>query len=192
MSSNTEVKVGDAVTAELTALLARLGELADAPLEDPAVPAPVRIDRIAVLEQMRAALAAAQHTEMVAFGRAQVAEQAELVAAGRLDPEKLGRDIAPRSGWPPTSPPRRDRGVSGSARALATDLPHTRALLAAGRISERLAETVVTRPITSTPRHARWSTNSSPTRARGPGVPPRRGRGEEGRLRDRQRRLHQP
>ncbi|MDT7745266.1 MAG: hypothetical protein QOE59_4344, partial [Actinomycetota bacterium] len=43
---------------------------------------------------MRAALAAAQHTEMVAFARAQVDEQAELVTAGRLDPEKLGRGIA--------------------------------------------------------------------------------------------------
>ena len=47
-----------------------------------------------MLEQMRSALAAAQHTEMVAFGRSQVAEQADLITAGRLDPEKLGRGIA--------------------------------------------------------------------------------------------------
>ncbi len=143
MSSNTEEKVGDAVTAELTALLARLGELADAPLEDPTVGGAVRIDRIAVLEQMRAALAAAQHTEMVAFGRAQVAEQAELVAAGRLDPEKLGRDIAAQIGLAAHVSSAQGSRRLGVARALATDLPHTRALLAAGRISERLAETIV-------------------------------------------------
>ncbi len=144
MSSNTGEKAGDAVTAELTALLARLGELADAPVDDPAVGGAVRIDRIAVLEQMRAALAAAQHTEMVAFGRAQVAEQAELVAAGRLDPEKLGRDIAAQIGLAAHVSSAQGSRRLGAARALATDLPHTRALLAAGRISERLAGTVVT------------------------------------------------
>ena len=41
-------------------------------------------------------LAAAQHTTMVAFGRSQVDEQAGLVAAGRLGPEKLGHGVAAR------------------------------------------------------------------------------------------------
>ena len=103
----------------------------------------MRIDRIALLEKTRAVLAAAQHTEMVAFGRAQVEEQAELVAAGRLDPRKLGGGIADQialaahvSAW------------QGSkrltvARTLSADLPQTRRLLASGRISERLADTVV-------------------------------------------------
>src|SRR5581483_11571958 len=89
----------------------------------------VRIDRIALLEKTRAVLAAAQHTEMVAFGRAQVEEQAELVAAGRLDPRKLGGGIADQialaahvSAW------------QGSkrltvARTLSADLPQTRRLL---------------------------------------------------------------
>jgi len=137
------VGAGDAVSGELAAVLARLSELAQAPTDSPDVPGAAWVDRIAVLEQMRAALAAAQHTAMVAFGRAQVDEQAEQIAAGRLDPEKLGRGIAEQialaahvSSW------QGSRRLT-VARTLATDLPHTRALLAAGRISERLAETIV-------------------------------------------------
>ncbi|NMO90684.1 DUF222 domain-containing protein, partial [Actinomycetospora sp. TBRC 11914] len=125
---------------ELAALLARLGELADSV---DAVPDAVRIDRIALLEQTRAALAAAQHTEMVAFAGSQVATHEAEIAAGRLDPRKLGTGIADQialaahvSSW------QGSRRLT-IARALATDLPHVRGLLAAGRISERLAETVV-------------------------------------------------
>jgi hypothetical protein len=143
MSSNAEVEAGDAVSTELTAMLARLGELADAPLDDPTAPRAAWVDRIAVLEQLRAALAAAQHTAMVAFARIQVEEQAELVAAGRLDPEKLGCGIAEQialaahvSSW------QGSRRLT-IARALAADLPHVRGLLASGRVSERLAETIV-------------------------------------------------
>src|ERR1700712_5996309 len=104
MSSSSGVGVGDgvgggdAVTAELTGVPPRLAELADLPTDpassaDPAAGGAELVDRIAVLEQLRSALAAAQHTEMVGFGRSQVAEQADLITAGRLDPEKLGRGI---------------------------------------------------------------------------------------------------
>ncbi len=96
-----------------------------------------------MLEQLRAALAAAQHTEMVAFGRAQVEEQSEQIAAGRLDPEKLGRGIADQVGLAAHVLPWLGSRRLTVARTLAADLPHTRELLAAGRISERLAETVV-------------------------------------------------
>ena len=143
MSSNGGVGAGDAVGVELAAMLARLAELADAAVDDPTVAAAARVDRIAVLEQLRAALAAAQHTEMVAFARTRVDEQAELVAAGRLDPETLGRGIADEialaahvSSW------QGSRRLT-VARALAAELPETRRLLVAGRISEKLAETVV-------------------------------------------------
>ena len=64
-----------------------------------------------MLEQARAALAAAQHTAMVAFARTEVEQQHELIAAGRLDPEKLGRGIGDKSRSPPTSPPRRAPGA---------------------------------------------------------------------------------
>jgi uncharacterized protein DUF222 len=143
MSSSSGVGAGDAVSAELAAVLARLGELADASLDDPSVPGAVRIDRIAALERIRAALAAAQHTEMVAFGRTQVAEQAELVAAGRLHPEKLGRGIADQIALAAHVSPSQGSRRLTIATTLHSDLPNIRALLVAGRISERLAETIV-------------------------------------------------
>ena len=124
-------------------MLARLGELADAPLDDPAIPGAVRVDRIAVLEQLRAALAAAQHTEIVAFARAQVEEQKDLIAAGRLDPEELGRGIGAQVGLAAHVSSWHGARRLTVARTLAADLPGVRGLLATGRISERLAETVV-------------------------------------------------
>src|SRR6476661_3788716 len=143
MSSNGEVGAGDAVSVELAAMLARLGGLADAAVDDPTVAAAARVDRIAVLEQLRAAVAAAQHTEMVAFARTRVDEQAELVAAGRLDPEALGRGIADEIALAAHISPTQGSRRLTVARTLATDLPQVRGLLASGRISERLAETVV-------------------------------------------------
>ncbi len=96
-----------------------------------------------MLEQLRAALAAAQHTEMVAFARARVDEQGELVAAGRLDPEKLGRGIADEIALAAHVSPSRGSRRLTIARTLAADLPSTRALLASGQLSEKLAETIV-------------------------------------------------
>ncbi|NMO92445.1 DUF222 domain-containing protein, partial [Actinomycetospora sp. TBRC 11914] len=125
---------------ELAALLARLGELADSV---DAVPDPVRIDRIALLEQTRAALAAAQHTEMVAFAGSQVAAHEAEIAAGRLDPRKLGTGIADQIALAAHVSPWQGSRRLSIARALATDLPQTRRLLASGRISEALAEKVV-------------------------------------------------
>jgi hypothetical protein len=139
--SNEGVAVGDAVSEELTALLARLGALAD--VEDATVSAAARVDRIALFEQLRSALAAAQHTEMVGFARVQVEEQSELIAAGRLDPEKLGRGIADQIGLAAHVSPWHGSRRLEVARALAAELPCVRALLVAGRIPERLAETIV-------------------------------------------------
>ncbi|GLZ51225.1 hypothetical protein Acsp07_08420 [Actinomycetospora sp. NBRC 106378] len=132
----------DAVGEELTALLTRLGELADLPT-DPVGDGAACIDRIALLERARGALAAAQHTAMVAFGRAQVEAQLDQIATGRLDPEKLGRGIGDQIALAAhVSPHVADRRLT-VARALATDLPCTRALLVSGRISEYLAEQIV-------------------------------------------------
>jgi len=141
--SNGEVDGGDTVGAELAVLLARLGELADAPVDDPAIGGGQRINRNARYEQVRAAVAAAQHTEMVAFGRTQVEEQAELIAAGRLDPEKLVAALPIRSPSPLTSRRGRGRGDSLSRARWPSTCRRPRALLATGRISERLAETIV-------------------------------------------------
>ena len=140
MSSN---EVVDPVSVELTALLARLAELAELPTDPTSDGGAACVDRIAVLEKLRSAVAAAQHTAIVAFGRAQVEAQIELVAEGRLDPEKLGRGIADQIALAAhVSPHVGDRRL-GVARALASDLPCTRALLVAGRISEQLAEHIV-------------------------------------------------
>jgi hypothetical protein len=92
---------------------------------------------------MRAALAAAQHTEMVAFGRSQVAAHTEQITAGTLDPRKLGQGIADQIALAAHVSPFTGSRRLGVARALATDLPATRALLATGRISEQLAEKAV-------------------------------------------------
>ena len=131
----------DGVVAELAAMLARLGALADAPTEPGAgVPDAARIDRIALMERLRAALAAAQHTEMVGFARSQVEVQ---IADGSLDPKRVGRGIADQvalaCGVSPFTGSRR----LGVARALHAELPETRALLATGRISEDTATLVV-------------------------------------------------
>ena len=143
MSSNDGVGSGDAVGVELTAMLARLAELADAAVDDPTVAAAARVDRIAVLERLRAGLAAAQHTEMVAFARSRVDEQAELVAAGRLDPETLGRGIADEIALAAHVSSWQGSRRLNIATALNKDLPDIRGLLTCGRISEKLAEVVV-------------------------------------------------
>jgi hypothetical protein len=127
----------DPTTAEMTALLTRLGALARAarPGSDAA-----RIDRIAVMERVRAALAATQHAEMVAFARSQVEAH---IANDTLDPRTVGRGIGDQIGLACKLSPFTGSRRLGVARALHTDLPMTRALLADGRISEDIAELVV-------------------------------------------------
>ena len=63
--------IADEVTAELAVVLARFTALATAPDNDTVddVSDGARIDRIALLEQIKAAVAAAQYTQMVAFAR---------------------------------------------------------------------------------------------------------------------------
>ncbi|MDL5157213.1 DUF222 domain-containing protein [Actinomycetospora termitidis] len=137
MSSN---EVDGSVSVELTGLLARLGELADhpAPADDAEW-----VDRIAVLEQLRSAVAAAQHTAMVGFATAQVEAQAALLADGKLDPRDVGKGIADQIALACHVSPHVGSRRLEVARALAVDLPCTRGLLAAGRIPERLAEHIV-------------------------------------------------
>ncbi|MEJ2871676.1 DUF222 domain-containing protein [Actinomycetospora sp. OC33-EN08] len=147
---------GDAVSDELTALLTRLSELADLST-DPAcgITDAARIDRIALLEQTRTALAAAQHTEMVAFAKAHVEAQADLVAAHELDPRDLGKGIADQIALACHISPTVGSRRLGVAQALADDLPTTRALLVAGRVSERVAELVVSWTSHLDPEHRR-------------------------------------
>lgn len=128
----------DSITAELRAVLARLGDLAvhDVPADDAA-----RIDRIALLEQVKAAAAAAQHEQMVAFARSQVAQQESQVLH---DPRAVGRGIADQIALACHISPSEGSRRLGVARALHAELPATAALLREGGISEYVAGLVVT------------------------------------------------
>jgi hypothetical protein len=127
----------DPVVAEVAATLARLGALAVEPA--PGTDAD-RIDRIAAFEQLRGALAAAQQAEMVAFARSQVEQH---IADDRFDPAAVGRGIGDQIGLACRVSPFHGSRRLGIARALHFDLPGVRDLLAAGRISEEIAATVV-------------------------------------------------
>ena len=127
----------DPVVAEVAAMLARLGALAVEPA--PGTDAD-RIDRIAAFEQLRGALAAAQQAEMVAFARSQVEQH---IADDRFDPAAVGRGIGDQIGLACRVSPFHGSRRLGIARALHFDLPGVRDLLAAGRISEEIAATVV-------------------------------------------------
>ncbi len=129
----------DTALAGFTAVLTGLTAHATHP--DPAV-GEVRIDRIAVLERIKAAAASAQQAEMVAFARAQVEEHLARVDAGGLDPDAVGRGIADQIALACRVSPHHGSRPLGVARAL-LDLPLTAALLAAGRISDHVAESVV-------------------------------------------------
>lgn len=143
MRANAEVETRDEVSVELTSMLARLGELADGAADTPDVPDAVRIDRLALMEKLRAALVAAQHGEMVGFARGQVEAQKEEIVSGRLDPTKLGRGIADQIALACHVSPWTGSRRLGTARALHAELPSTRAMLRAGVISEDTAEKVV-------------------------------------------------
>ena len=141
-------QVPDGVVAELAAMLVRLTALAAEPTGPvrgteavgKAVGDAARIDRIALLEQLRGALAAAQHTEMVAFARSQVEAQ---IADGTLDPRRVGRGIADQIALACRVSPFTGSRRLGVARALHVELPEIGGLLAAGRIAEDTAALVV-------------------------------------------------
>lgn len=128
----------DAVTAELSGLVARLGALAacDVPADDAA-----RINRIALLERVKAAAGAAQHEQMVAFARSQVEQQERQVLQ---DPRAVGRGIADQIALACHVSPSEGSRRLGVARALHSELPATAALLREGAISEYVAGLVVT------------------------------------------------
>jgi hypothetical protein len=120
----------DGVLAELAAAVADCTPVADAD----------RIDRIARLEQLRAATAALQVAESVRFAQSQVAEQ----LAMEVHPDKIGRGIAEQIGLACRISPVMAARRLNTARALWCELPDTYRQLIAGELSERLAEVVVT------------------------------------------------
>lgn len=121
-------------TADVAAFLNRL------PTLDPGVPDSERVDQLALLEAVKAAAAGAQAKVAVAFAASQVEAQ----AAEGVPARERGRGVAGQ-----VALARRESAHAGSrhlglAQALHTELPHTRAHLSAGRVSE-WAATVVCR-----------------------------------------------
>ncbi|HJY43886.1 MAG TPA: DUF222 domain-containing protein, partial [Propionibacteriaceae bacterium] len=116
-----------------------LVELAQAVGDDRQTSDADRIDRIAVLEKLAAASAALQVAESVRFAQSQVAEQ----LAADVHPDKIGRGIAEQIGLACRISPVAAARRLNTARALWFELPDTYAQLAAGELSARLAETIV-------------------------------------------------
>jgi hypothetical protein len=129
----------DPVLGYLADVLAVIGGLASRGIAVP-VDDPGRIDRIAVLERIKAAVAAAQASEIVQFAKGQVAAQR---GAG-VDYRRLGRGVAEQVGLATRTSPWHGARKLGLARDLKLELPGTFALLAAGEISEYVAQLVAT------------------------------------------------
>ena len=106
-----------------------LGEASDA----------VRVDRIARLEQLKAAAAALLAAESVRFAQSQVEKQ----MAADVHPTAIGRGIADQLGLACRVSPTEGSRRLGMARALWFDLPATFRLLTDGKISEHVASLVV-------------------------------------------------
>ena len=104
------------------------------------VDAATRIERIAALEKIKAAAAAAQLAEVVRFAQSQVAEQH---VAG-VDYRRLGKGIGDQIGMATKAGPWHGARRLTIARDLWQELPGCFGLLAAGEISEHLAGLLVT------------------------------------------------
>jgi Domain of unknown function (DUF222) len=128
---------GDAVLGYLSEVLTAIGGLSDGTIR---VDDAVRIDRIAVLEKIKAAAAAAQAAEIVAFARSQVADQQQ----ARVNYHRLGHGIAEQVGLATKSSGWHGARKLGSARDLINELPETLRLLSSGAISEYVAQLVAT------------------------------------------------
>ena len=98
-----------------------------------------RIERIAVLEGIKAAAAAAQAAEIVTFAKSQVAEQQ---TAG-VDYRRLGKGIADQVGMATRTGPWHGARRLTMARDLWHEMPGCFGLLAAGEISEHTAALLV-------------------------------------------------
>ena len=128
---------GDAVLGWLDEARGVFGWLAADPT--PAIDGATRIERIAVLEKIKAAAAAAQAAEIVTFAKSQVAEQR---SAG-VDYRRLGRGIGDQIGMATRTGPWQGARRLTMARDLWHELPGCFGLLAAGEISEYTAALLV-------------------------------------------------
>ena len=133
----TEPPPIDPLTGRLADIL---DMLAGAVVDDNETTDAVRIDRLALLERLRAVTAALQAAESVKFARLQVAEQ----LAADVQPNAIGRGIAEQIALACRISPVMAARRLYTARALWLELPDTYGQLSAGALSERVAEVVVT------------------------------------------------
>jgi hypothetical protein len=91
----------------------------------------VRIDRIALLEKIKAAATALQVAESVRFAQS----QAELQLAAGVHPERIGRGVADQLGLACRTSGFAASGRLEVARALWFDLPETYRLLTTARLA---------------------------------------------------------
>lgn len=129
---------GDPVTGWLAGVLDRLGRQIGPSLAAGSADDAARIDRIALLEQIKAAAAALQAAETVAFAWSQVAAQRR----ADLDPARVGRGIADQLALACRVSPAEGSRRLGLARAWVADLPGTFDLLARGLVSEYKASLI--------------------------------------------------
>ena len=131
----------DPLTGWLDDVLAGLADgVADCSRDGSGVPDAVLIDRIALLEKIKAAATALQMAESVRFAQS----QAELQLAADVHPDKIGRGIADQLGLACKISGFAAARRLGMARALWFELPETYRLLVTGEVSEYVASLVVT------------------------------------------------
>ncbi|SDQ45988.1 HNH endonuclease [Arthrobacter crystallopoietes] len=106
---------------------------------DPDVSEGVRIDRIAALEELKAASAAGQARETEAF----VASRREARAAAGVPAERRGRGLAKEIGLARKDSPNRGGKHLGMATTLIREMPHAYRALAEGRLNEWRATILV-------------------------------------------------
>jgi hypothetical protein len=128
---------GDPVVGYLSEVLSAVGGLAagTGPVGDA-----VRVDRIHVLEKVKASVAAAQAAEIVQFARSQVASQRD---AG-VNYRRSGQGIAEQIGLATGNGPWHGARKLTLARDLIAELPQNFRLLAAGEIFGYVAQLVAT------------------------------------------------
>ena len=119
---------------ELSQLITRLAAHADLTVAGDHLRNAERIDRIAVLERMKGACAAAQARLSADLLTDRLVEHA--ATHRTLDPDQVRRGVAAEIGFARRQSPNRARRMLGLAQALTTDMPHTLAALADGTTSE--------------------------------------------------------
>jgi hypothetical protein len=119
-------------TAQLRDVIAAMGQL------ERDVPDAELVDRIRVLEEIKAAAAAAQARATTAF----VAVQEEAQRRAGMPERNVGKGIASQVGLAKRESPARAQRYVGWARVLTEELPGTYAVLVAGRTTEWRAQLV--------------------------------------------------